>query len=116
MRNDPDDDADPDARAMSQLTLVDGTRIHGHLFKGKFLEVFENEQASENDEGPPPLQIVAVPDVMHANGSGLILNVPGAGPRVEGNAGAGGLSRTALKFTLSFQRNLANSVNDLLTR
>lgn len=91
MRTDPDDEADPAERAMSQLTLVDGTSVIAFLPWKMLSEVFENEDDRDGDDVPPRLQPVSVSDALHLGDSVLAVNIPAAGASVSSNGDVAGI-------------------------
>lgn len=89
MRNDPDDEADVVERAMSQLTVVDGTRRCIAGLSKSLLDVFENEEDRDDNDGPPVLQLVSVPAVLTTGEPGpLSVNASIADMSLAGNIDA----------------------------
>lgn len=102
MRNEPENDVDLTERAMSQLTLVDGTRVSGTLEIKLFSDVFENEENNDEDDSPPLLHVVSVPNLLPVVDPEVAQNVSVAEPGETGNAGANGILLYAHELSLRF--------------
>lgn len=81
MRNDTDNEDDVVERAMSKLTFVDGSRSCNMRLWKSLLDVFENEEDCDDNDGPPVLQLVSMPAVLRNEEP-----APDAGTGAEGDA------------------------------